>query len=92
MKNYVDTTFLEEIRAKMVQWQISIGFGGISFVCAKMVATEKKCLKTLHFFCADFLLYKVNHMLVMAPIGELWCILGHPNSHPSSPSRAVLEF
>ena len=44
-----------------------------------MVATEKYCLKTLDFFCVDFLMYKGSHMLVMADISELWCILGHPS-------------
>ena len=44
-----------------------------------MVATKKYRLKTLDLFCVDFLMYKGSHMLVMADISELWCILGHPS-------------
>jgi hypothetical protein len=42
------------------------------------VATEKYCLKTLDFLGVDFLMYKGSHVLVMADISELLCILVHP--------------
>ena len=55
-----------------------------------MVATEKYCLKTLDFFCVDFLMYKGSHMLVMGPISELWCILGHPTAYHTIDTVMIL--